>query len=300
MNNLTEDSHKCYEFINDNIIYTSPDTHFSGVIDLYSDKISTTTDFKFELKTTATIHSSIVKEALFTIVNIINSLDEDELDSIGIPKLKDNDELIEWLIRNHMNLKPLVSLNKNSIREGEHLSKLNRLLYDNPFVPIAIQHYSETHDLNYMYIVYGNLNIHVYQIPGKVPEIDINRVIRICEFMRNIANSKRGFELVLFFSPLRKKLERGEKLYSLLPLHINSGSTLSGIYINIWRYEEWEKVLIHELVHMLQFDSISTLGQIGKRLKESYCIDGSIRVNEAYTECIAIIFHSIYVFFKSL
>ena len=93
------------------------------------------------------------------------------------------------------------------------------------------------------------------------------------------------------------------------PTNINSGSTLAqghGV-IQCWRAEEHVKVFQHELVHCLCFDikryPSKLLGQFyrGFYIDDTGCTDKYVNCktvvlpNEAYTECIADIFNTMFV-----
>ena len=81
----------------------------------------------------------------------------------------------------------------------------------------------------------------------------------------------------------------------LEPENINSGSTLPGEYINLWRHEEIYKVLIHELVHTLDLD-FRDMTVIQPYIRSRFNISGDspVLIWESYTEFIAIIIHSMY------
>ena len=76
----------------------------------------------------------------------------------------------------------------------------------------------------------------------------------------------------------------------LSPININSGSAMRGIIVTVWRDEEIEKVLIHEIQHYLYCDfNVGTkeadyvTGIVNKYFK----ISGIDSVNESYNESMA-------------
>jgi len=300
---LTKHSNLCHEYMKNNIIYTSQLTH----IEKYYEIIKRILENNYEYtEKKATIEASKNKSCMLTSCEVIKYLSPDMLKNIdhqtgsNVPPvsglLNNNNKLIDWLVNYHMHLVPLLELDKQKkIRSSDNLLKINNMLYDNPFMPVDIQHYSETHKLYYSEIISDNVKIFLYEPIEKVGKIDPLRIIRICKFMKEIANSNINIELRMFTCPIKKKLRTN--LDTMLPIHINSGSTLRGLYINIWRYEEWEKVLIHELVHMLGIDYISDNinNKIKEVLHENFNICGEIRVSEAYTEVIALTLHTIYL-----
>ena len=92
-----------------------------------------------------------------------------------------------------------------------------------------------------------------------------------------------------------------KSLYSnyniLSPININSGSTLPGEYVNIWRFEEFEKVMIHEIQHFYGCDfhsSNSNYYLVENVIKKCFDIKGDDKVNESYNEVMAHIISMIY------
>ena len=83
------------------------------------------------------------------------------------------------------------------------------------------------------------------------------------------------------------------------PNQCNSGLTeLDNHYngpITIYRQEELMKVCIHELFHsnLIDFDFI--ISTISKNFEKEYCFHYPVLLNEAYTECLALIINTMYV-----
>ena len=87
-------------------------------------------------------------------------------------------------------------------------------------------------------------------------------------------------------TPFTKKFNK--KSIILGPKEINTGFTTYQHKLCIFREEELNKVLIHELIHYLQLD----LGYIkSNRISNYFNINPNIeiRLNEAYTEILALI-----------
>ena len=89
----------------------------------------------------------------------------------------------------------------------------------------------------------------------------------------------------------KKKLPKGYK--KLGPKEINSGA--SGYDVSIWRIEEMDKLVMHEIIHNLQLDMQTHDFKIVKFIKENYSIeeDTKILINECYTETWACIINCI-------
>lgn len=83
------------------------------------------------------------------------------------------------------------------------------------------------------------------------------------------------------------------------PNQCNSGLTELDNYkngpITIYRQEELIKVCIHELFHsnLIDFDFI--ISKISKNFEKEYCFHYPVLLNEAYTECLALIINTMYI-----
>ncbi len=74
--------------------------------------------------------------------------------------------------------------------------------------------------------------------------------------------SPKSIHIVLLLTPLRKRASFNTTQQTrLTPTNVNSGETSwanghnGHVRIVLWRYEEWSKVLIHELLHAFAFDA---------------------------------------------
>jgi hypothetical protein len=219
------------------------------------------------------------------------------------------DEFLNW----HRNIGELKYSVENLSDEMELLysliyrtkgtrSKLHQLLYENPFVSIDIQQHAETNDMTYVvYKTEMNDNIHIYYIDD-AHKPNINLITCIINMMRQIAELLTKTKVnkpvnLTIFAGLQKKIitQINHKDKRLYPENINSGSS-NGININIWRYEELNKVLIHELIHYFEIDfyiADKNYLSIEKFIQNNYCVSGIDRSNESFTETLAIIIHSI-------
>ncbi|CAH6421798.1 Hypothetical protein KVN_LOCUS485 [uncultured virus] len=178
-------------------------------------------------------------------------------------------------------------------------SSLLNLLHNNPFVSIEFELMIGSKNLKKLIIKKDNIFINIFSESSS--NININKIMHICKFMLDLSHNKNQvINLNIFFSNIKKEFHFGMKNKSLGPSNINSGSTLSGSYINIWRSEELDKVLIHELIHYLNFDF--KYNSKGCEIIEDYItkfnINGEIKLNEAFTETLALIIHSIYLSYK--
>jgi hypothetical protein len=100
--------------------------------------------------------------------------------------------------------------------------------------------------------------------------------------------------LNIFLGKQRKEITSNN---ILTPININSGSCMIGEFVNIWREEELEKVLFHELQHFYSCDFHShnkNYNQINTFIKSNFDIFEDDKSNESINEMMAILLHMIY------
>lgn len=180
-------------------------------------------------------------------------------------------------------------------------SNLHELLYNNPFVSLDIQHHAESIDMqNSIYITNHFTLIIYYPVDNHKKLFNINKIFHIINFMNELGKLNNSIEKpnICIFAGLQRKQFTNDTEHILCPNNINSGSSLRGISINIWRIEEIYKVLIHELIHFhrLDFHSDNAI-DLGRYLINTYNIKGIDCPNESYTETLAIIIHSLFISF---
>lgn len=120
----------------------------------------------------------------------------------------------------------------------------------------------------------------------------------------NYKNIRNNFtsNIYIYFTPFKKELPN--KPNQILDrVHINTG--LTGPVSNhsndilIFREEEWFKVLIHECLHMFNFDFSSTsynnIHFLNNKLKQLFGIQVDILAFESYTEYWAIVINSMMI-----
>jgi hypothetical protein len=181
--------------------------------------------------------------------------------------------------------------------------KLHDLLYANSFVGLDVTHYAETTELQYIKIDSDLYSIDLYfdNTFSNTINIQILKVITILTIMKKIAdkfnlpNKKNKVKIRIILSRQKKSLYSN---YNILgPINVNSGSTLPGEFVNIWRFEEFEKVMIHELQHFYGCDfhsSNSNYHLIFNVINNYFDIEGDDKVNESYNEVMAHIISMIY------
>jgi hypothetical protein len=207
-----------------------------------------------------------------------------------LPDLNDFNIFIEWY-RMHHHLIDVGEIEEYEILFEKNTNRklLHEQIYNNSFISLDIQHHCETENLIYEKYESKNICINLFYIDDKP---DLQLVSKIISFMQNISESKNFVKLTIIYGK-QKKLITFKNI--LCPDNINSGSTYPGHSITIWRKEEFYKVLIHELVHYVNFDQYiyNNLNYQIQSILNKYISVTKDNVNESYTEIIAITIHTI-------
>jgi hypothetical protein len=122
----------------------------------------------------------------------------------------------------------------------------------------------------------------------------IKKIDSIFNFFDMITKKSNYYKLELFLSNKKKYINKN--LNSLDPDNINSGATLPGHFIYIFRKEELVKVLFHELVHYLDLDMRDYQDKFKFLYSKINLKAPFINPNEAYTEIIALLLMNIWEF----
>lgn len=185
-------------------------------------------------------------------------------------------EIIKFIKTNNFNIKInkidnfdnliLEHANKYFVSYVKVKNSLSKLLYN----------YLIEWDNNKIYLKSNNLNI-IYRI---------TIIIYIIEYLKKKSNNKKKINIFLILTNLKKKYPINEIIGVD---HVNTGYTDNTNIIFIWRNEECEKVLFHEISHYFNID----------RKKENINLNLNINTHQNYNESIAdfygIIYHLIYL-----
>jgi len=247
------------------------------------------------------IHEYTDRPLMYIIMNELNN------DGLLLKNKKttkiDFKKFVNWYRENHSLLDIRKYLHKSKkyntfyellYKPPENRKELHRLLYDNMFVSLDVLHHAESENLNYKLYKNKNTEVHMY-VPENDDDPDINLILKIFSLFRSITKQKNKFiKLVLFYGRQKKLLPMNSNI--MCPNNVNSGATTKGLLITIWRKEEFYKVLIHELIHYFDLDfyvTDSIYKKIDEHMQNIVTIKGVDRVNESYTEILAITIHSI-------
>lgn len=184
----------------------------------------------------------------------------------------------------------------------ENKCKLHDLLYNNPFMSLDIQMYGESNDLVLCHCKTNNINLMFYckkeYTDNEIKKI-INKIITIAQIVSKMANSTTMINIVILYSPIKKYIWNNYN--NICPINSNSGSSIKYNIINIWRKEELCKVLFHELIHYFNLDQYNTFidSNLDNYIYLKINVNGKINSCEAFTEFLAIIYHTTFILYQS-
>ena len=176
-------------------------------------------------------------------------------------------------------------------KEREHL---HEILYSNGFISIDVCHYFEVNKITRIFIDNKKFILNLYLTDNDISKKDyyLDKIIKVILFMYElnfqlINKKQQQIRINVLLSHQRKELSDISDYLS--PINVNSGSAIRGEIVTVWRDEEIEKVLIHEIQHYLYCDfNIGTneseyvTGIVNKYFK----VDGIDAVNESFNETI--------------
>lgn len=221
--------------------------------------------------------------------------------------IKSLNDFVKYYIENNLTE---IDIIKENIKDNTSLlNKFNKIYFDkddrveiknifyhNIFVSIDILHELESFDLKYIEIIdsYFILKLYYYDIDNI--DIYIRNIINIINIIKEINNSLhiesvKLYNVILFLGNQKKYLF-GNKIS---PMNMNSGSTIKDVYVSVWRKEEYEKVLIHELCHYISIDfDIYLNKKINTDINSLFNLEGLNHVSESYNETVAGIINMCY------
>ena len=170
----------------------------------------------------------------------------------------------------------------------------------NPFCSLDIQHEIESKhskicsyrsDINNFRTA---LEFHSTKTPSKKMIVGISNNVLL---MLLLSNSTSSAQLKLYLTSKKKMLPTDKTEHFLGPREINTGSTLLGMNskITIWRKEEINKLVLHEMFHLLGMDNgLRHIKNINLHVFNISQTE-NILLQEAYTETFANIINCITV-----
>lgn len=165
-----------------------------------------------------------------------------------------------------------------------YVKKIN--LIETLFISDIIREYIDKNNKYCIKIIYKYKNkkikLKYYSKELNVNEILLKKIINRTIFMMDITNIFKDINIIIYDTPFKKKLPCKNFCKELSSDNINSGLSYSNNII-IFRYEELLKVLIHELIHVLDID-VKYEDNINKKLLLSKLCIKDLLINESYVE----------------
>ncbi len=209
--------------------------------------------------------------------------------------LDDNNILLLNIKKERNNIKSFIESNNNL---KYYVKNVNNQ-FDENFIKYSYVNWVMTRNvinlLNESYktieIIWNNNSIKVKGSYNKINNFlkRVNILIYMLEYLKNKTNGK-SINIYIFLSPLIKESPLENDIIDVP--HVNTGYTdTSENIIFIWRYEEFEKVIFHEMIHYFDIDMreqhVPKLINVSHKHTHSYW--------EAWTDFLGIFYHIIYV-----
>jgi len=210
-----------------------------------------------------------------------------------------NNKFIKTLL---LLIKNIIESNTNIIKELNYVVKkvikndeLTELFYDNNYVSHDILKELETNDINHIVIDNTEYYLSLYYYDTENIDKYLKNIIILIKFIKNINlhfnYSDTKFNVIIFLSNSKKYMP--DKI--IKPINMNSGSSIPLVYANLWRKEEYEKVLIHELLHFIKADFFNHDALLlENEIKKIVSYHSSNSINESYNETLAGIINMCY------
>ena len=218
------------------------------------------------------------------------------LDFFKFNKIKINKSLIHNLDNIFINFKKSQINNLKIINEN-----INNLIETNHFLTEKVK--SKINKLNNLKKIsynFKNTNVLLNLYFNKISKKKINELINIINFsittFDKLNNHRNNIKLDIYYCNFKKFIKINNK-NQLIPDNINSGFTTffaekDDDYSVIYRQEEINKVIIHELIHLYRFHNFKIQNpKINELIKTKIKLD----IYETYTETFATILYTYYL-----
>lgn len=189
---------------------------------------------------------------------------------------------------------PTKYINNDNNDNSEIINILNDFECGN-FVSLDVKLYVENNINRCEYYSFEHMDMYFFYsdtLDDHTKNIIINNIYIISKWIYDL-NPIHKIKFYYFDTPLLKLLNNN--INYLCSENVNSGSSISGIQLMIWRREELNKVLIHELIHYFDLD-IQNEDKLDDIIKHKIGqVNYPVLVNETITEIHAQFLHSIFI-----
>jgi hypothetical protein len=219
------------------------------------------------------------------------------------PEIKTVDDFIKYYclnqhdfnlnkIKSSINDEKLLKLFEDIYERTDDRKELCQKFYQNTFVSIDVLQEIESFDLKHILIDESYYKLSIYYYDDCDINIYLKKIIKIIDLIKEINdhyepnNNNTKYNVIIFLGNQKKQFIGN----TITPISMNSGACVPEVYACVWRKEELEKVLIHELLHFINCDfhsHISGYDKIDKSITDLIKIEGTNNPNEAYNETVA-------------
>lgn len=212
--------------------------------------------------------------------------------------IDDNNILLKTIKNERTNIKNFFKTNKTYYKVEKVVEKVNDDMIKKDIINLSNEYFvdklnvlnrlKKLHDT--YKISWGNNNIIIQttSMEFKSFESRIYILIGMIEYLRIKTHYNKSFSIYLALTNLEKTFPKNNIIMDVE--HANSGySDMNMNTIYIWRMEEFEKVLFHELMHLFDMDARH------EKYDKHVDIDGMDRYYEALTDYYGIYYHIIYL-----
>lgn len=203
---------------------------------------------------------------------------------------------IKVLYKKLNNFKKNFRIDKDKLKKKK-ITKLNFM--SGPFVDVEISDYINK-NMKYKYsykLKYKNIIISIYYYTKEnkdkvIIEDLLNKIVNRLIFMMNISNIYKDVNLEIYDTNFKKELpccKYHECNKKITTKHVNTGMNW-GNNIVIYRNEELLKLVIHEVIHLLDIDIKYENNDAFLEFSNLFCVNKEkLLINESYVETLAII-----------
>ena len=171
--------------------------------------------------------------------------------------------------------------------------KLNKLVYQklilSKFISQDVINDIISRTKFYATVIGNNREIIIFGKTKEEIKVYIMKTLTLLNYFNLFHYTSTKVNIFSFLSDRKKKFPK-DNFYT--PYHVNTAYSIAKTEIVMFRKEEYEKVLIHELIHFYKLDIYDRQSQLRSKFPK---FNFRFNPNEAYTDFFAILLHILYV-----
>lgn len=178
------------------------------------------------------------------------------------------------------------------LRKLEKYSGINLILYQKLILSYFISQNVINDIINrtkkYATVIGNKRNILIFGNSKQEIDLYIHKTLSALNFFNFFHKNDNDLNLYIFLNDTKKSIPKDNYFTSE---HVNTGYSVKGKYVCIFRKEEFEKVLFHELIHFYNLD----IQEYSSFIKKNIPVKFMFNPNEAFTDFFAIILQILYI-----